>query len=269
MAKRAVHRAIDNSRRARRRRRFTHYVPPERPPSGTYDPGIDAQVAAAERGLGDLQADTQQGLERGSDDYLIATGERGYQTGQQMTDLFTRAGREKEDFAAQTAERNRLYGIQAVRQLESSNAAGLAGTGGYADKAAKIRAANQGREQQAADVQHNRVWGDIGVAGQRVQHAGAVAQGQLDLGWGRQTQDAQTALQRAQRENVYFGEDAQAQRFYGATASGLWEPPVRPRNERRVGNLYYRRVKGGAVLENGRAITRAQLAAMRRRARAA
>lgn len=267
MAKTALRRAIDNSAKARRQRRFTHYTPPVRPPANTYDPGLDAQEAAATRGLGDLRSDTQQNLERGNDDYLLASGERAYGTGNALADIQQSRDRNAADYATGNADRARQYAIQAQRQREAANAAGLVGSSTWEPQAAAIRAGNQGRDQAAADTVFGRANQDADTSQSRTIHAGGVAQGQLDLGWGRQTQDAQTALQRAIRENTFFGTDTAAARLYQAQASGLWNPPVKPANEHRInGNgQYFRRVHGGIVLENGRALTVAQWKALKRR----
>lgn len=264
----ALRRAIDNSRKARRSRRFEHYVAPVRPPSGTYDPGLDATEAAANRGLQDLRADTQQQLERGSDDYLLATGERQTNTGNSLGDLLRAAARGRQDYDAGTGDREHAFAVQAARQRDAAGAAGLSQSGWDA-QAKAVRAGNQAREQQAADVTYGRQADDLSEQSRRTEHAGGVAQGQLDLGFGRQTQDAQTALGRAGRENTFFGGDTAEARLYQAQASGLWDPPVKARNEHRInGNgRYFRRVKGGIVLENGRALTVAQWHALRRRSR--
>lgn len=267
MAKTAVRRALDNSRRARRHRAFEPYKAPERPPAGTYDPSLDYQQDQAQRGYEDLQADTARDLERGSNDYTLASGQVGYQTGSALADLMQRRSRGDEDAAASTAERQRQYAIQAARQREAANAAGLLGSSGWDEQAAGIRGANQAREQGAQDLAVGRQNADLSLAGERTQYAGAQQQGQLDLGWGRATADAQQTLQRAGRENTFFGQATNAARMYGATSSGLWEPPQKPPGERRIAGTgrYIHKVPGGAILQGGRAITNAQLAAMRRR----
>lgn len=263
----ALRRAIDNSKKARRQRAFVPYQAPLRPPANTYDPGLDATQQAADRGYQDLRADTAQGLERGSNDYLLATGERQYSTGNQLADIQQGVDRTQADYAAGNVDRAHAFAVQAARQRDAANAAGVLGTSGWDAQAAQVRGGNQARDQAAADTALGRAQADYGTSRSRTEHAGGVAQGQLDLGWGRQTQDAQTALGRAGRENTIFATDTAAARLWQAQASGLWDPPVQPANEHRVNGTgrYFHRVPGGVILQGGRALTRAQFAAFKRR----
>jgi hypothetical protein len=57
----------------KKRKGFTPFKAPVNPPPGTYDPAIDAQVRAAQRGYGDLGQDYTVGKTRAQDDYLTAT----------------------------------------------------------------------------------------------------------------------------------------------------------------------------------------------------
>jgi hypothetical protein len=57
----------------KKRKGFTPFKAPVNPPPGTYDPAIDAQVRAAQRGYGDLGQDYTVGKTRAQDDYLTAS----------------------------------------------------------------------------------------------------------------------------------------------------------------------------------------------------
>src|SRR3954466_9226666 len=52
-------------------RGFKPFVPPTKPPPGWYDPSLDAQQRAAQRGLGDLEQDTEKSQTRATSDFNL------------------------------------------------------------------------------------------------------------------------------------------------------------------------------------------------------
>lgn len=77
---------------ARRRRTFTPYRPPT-PPAGSYDPSLDAQLAAARRGLSDLQGQIGTQQARDVTDYAAQQEALGRQAGEGREDLSRQYGR--------------------------------------------------------------------------------------------------------------------------------------------------------------------------------
>jgi hypothetical protein len=218
---------------------------PERPPPGTYDPALDAQEGQAVRGYGDLVSDTQRNRRYTSEDYQRAVGDTNYQANNQLTDLKTAGVRETqgynfgqqyrtEDFNAATGERQRQYGLLGQRQGSEIAASGLSGSGAGV-LAARIRAANQGREQGLAATDYNRASGqaaiahwqalqDSQVSQGRVEHARTKSLGDLGIQVGRTRQGYTTTLGRASRELNQFKVDTNRSRFYEARSNQRWKP---------------------------------------------
>lgn len=212
-------------------RRFRPFTPYKAPPlpTGSYDPALDAQQAAAGRGLGDLIADNQTAGVRDTVDYGIGRDNIGRQQTRGM-----------EDFASQRQAIDRAYQIQQARQGQAINAAGLGGGGASLQAAAK-RAANE-----AVDLK------PVAEGEQRLGEDTELAYGNLALGYQRNAQDRTTAETRARRENTQFGIDTAAVKGYQAGQNN-YVPPARgeqggiPTNEHvgPLGNHTQTRVVGG------------------------
>jgi hypothetical protein len=218
---------------------------PLRPPPGTYDPALDAQEGQATRGYQDLVSDTTRNRTYTTEDYNRAKDWTNTQTGWQVGDLKLGHAREGEDygtantirkqnFDTATAERARQYGLLGQKQGSDINAAGLVRSGASA-LAAKIRAANQGREQgfaqtdfqraQAeANLQHARAGEDYGTARQRVHDTKYHSLGELGVQVGRTRAGYTTTLGRASRELNQFKIDTNRSRFYEARSNQRWKP---------------------------------------------
>lgn len=269
-------------------RKFTPYRPPA-PPAGSYDPSLDAQLAAARRGLTDLQSQIGTQQARDVTDYAAAMGQQGASYGRaqagllqsyedRKADLQLQRNRTQEDYTWSNSLRNRQFNILGRNQMQAANAAGVL-RGGALLQAAARRAENQGIQQRAADTTYGRQIGDIDTAYGRAgrdyeQQQAAMAedfsnrQGQLALDYappdannplgGRRYQDRTTQLTQAQREFAFFGQDTQAAKAFQASGSG-WDPPQRPGNEftNRAGQSY-RVVREGnqsvAYLPSGRVL---------------
>lgn len=226
---------------------FTPFVAPTKPPTGTYDPALDASERATGRGLADLVMDTETGRTRSASDLALGLGEIDRQARYQTA-----------DFASQEADIHRTTQLTGQVQAGQQRAAGVRGGGVLA--AALVRAGN---EQRAIDP--------INVGRTRLAENVTQQKDALNLGYTRHGEDLTTGLLRGQRENTAFGLDTTAERFFQAQQSG-WMAPTAPGNEKTKGGVTYR-VKGegpGRVytLPNGRQVGRQEWVNMWRARRA-
>lgn len=151
-------------------------LPP--PPVGTYDPGIDYNAQASQRGYDYAAHDAQTAYEQGQQDYGLNLGDltrqRDYTlsdllTGRTRTfeDLDTSKTRLNQDYGFQTSELGRQYGILGRQQAERAAQQGITSQG-LLRKSQQVRGENQKREQGQLDLSHNRGLEDIGTARTRV-----------------------------------------------------------------------------------------------------
>lgn len=242
----------------RRRRRYTPYQAPDRPPTGLYDPALDQSVRAASRGLGDVTADTERENTRAEDDYTIGRNNVTQQRDQTLADILTNQNREGQDYSGATQSLQRSYGILGDTQRQAGNAAGVL-DGGFLAQAAAKRQANQGIAQSALDLSHSRSTEDFGTNRTRVAQSADQTLAQLGLSFQRGNEDRSTALSRAQRENNLYGQDVKESEFYGARAAG-WVPPTAPKGEHSRHGVTWRDAgHGRVVLPDGRVIPRSRL----------
>lgn len=94
------------------------------PPPGSYDPNLDAELAATQRGFVDTTSDVERAGGRASNDYAIGQGDIGRQRDQGLADLLRRRTRGAEDFAAQGQDLQRGYGRSLADLLTSRARAG-------------------------------------------------------------------------------------------------------------------------------------------------
>lgn len=250
---------------------FKPYQPPP-VPTGSYDPALDATLGQATRGLGDLQADTETANTRDTVDY--GTQQDAINRGYNRTagDLKTALSRDTLAHDTAVANLTRQYGFLGRSQNEAARHQGVL-SGGLLMLSAAKRAANETHDRQPIDTTFSQQKQDISTARTRAGedrdlNLGALA---LDLAppsadnplGGRRFQDRTTALTRAQRENVFFGGDVNAEKLYQATGAG-YVPPPGPKNEgvtgpgtpyreQRVGPWIYRYDQHGKILSRRRA----------------
>lgn len=180
-------------------------------PSGYYDPALDAQSRAAQRGYGDLQNSLALAGTRSAADLGIALGNIG-----------TARTRETQDYQTRTAGLARSFGILANQQRDRAAASGILSPG-LALLSAQKRAANQALQQSALNTAHMRAGQDF------TNQAGAV-----NLAYQRNVADRATQGAIAGRENVQFGLDTEAEKAYQAQQAGYVAPtrptsmPIRP-----------------------------------------
>lgn len=228
---------------------FTPYAPPPLP-SGSYDPALDAQLGAANRGLGDLQGDAATNAQRLQNDYGLQQDQinlgasRGRADYQQqldrgLADYQTSFDRGSQDYQSQVGLLQRSYQQLQNRQAQDAAASGV--RGGAALQAAAKRAANMAidrnpldtawqRAQQDIATGRDRLTTDVGTGMSRLTQDSSNQLGALGLQFQRQSTDASTALSRAEREGSQFGIDVQAQKAFQAAQSG-YVAPAAPKNQ--------------------------------------
>jgi hypothetical protein len=170
-------------------------------PAGMYDPALEAQRHASQRGLLDFSQDTELAGSRAAQDYTFG-----------VEGLKTQRQRAFEDIARQVSMLTRDYGSLARRQAEGDAQAGVINPA-IAAKQMQIRAANMAFDRQPLEAATRRTAQDY-----------STGVGRLGVDFARGGVDRATGLARARRENTQFGLDIGAQERYQATQAG-WEPP--------------------------------------------
>jgi hypothetical protein len=200
------------------------------PPAGSYDPALDAQRAAANRGILDTRQDTELGLSRAGQDYGLGVEDLNRTQTRGTEELDRTQSRGNQDYGRDTQALQRSFNILAGTQAQRRQQMGVS-TGGAVLQAAAKRRVNQAIQQQGLDLAHTRLGEDVTRARTRLGEDTGIGVGRLGLGYNRQVTDFTTGLSRANRENTAFGLDVDAQRYFQAAQSG-WEPPRRPRARR-------------------------------------
>lgn len=219
-----------------------------RPPPGTYDPNLDAQERASQRGLGDLISDVGQSRERGATDLGLGLTDIGTQrtqlgedytggqaaiergTGRSLADLLKAREQGTQDYGSNVATLQRNYENLGVAQGEGQRKAGAFGGSGAAIQAARKRDANQAIDRAPIDTAYQRFIDSSKTAETRLGEDKTTslddlrtgygrginsldrATGQLGLNYDRSNTDLTTQQSRAERENTNFGIDTAAAR---------------------------------------------------------
>jgi len=215
-------------------------------PPGSYDPILDANLRASERGLANLRADIepdtgiqriraqddylvgdaeiQQAQKRAGEDYNTATGNvnTGYQ--RNLTDLLKARAQGSEDYGTSIAGVQRGFANLGTNQAGQQRKAGV-WQGGAVAQAAQKRAANEQLARAPIDTAYQRFVADsTQTEGRLNEDKGrsladllrARTRGDEDLGtqslklstgFGRQNADWTTQLQRAASEQEAFAGD--------------------------------------------------------------
>jgi hypothetical protein len=267
------------------RLRFTPWAAPARPPTGLYDPALDAQERAAGRGYSDLQQDTDRDRQRLSSNYAIQRGraERDYgrgvedidfaqggrtiSHGRTLADLLLSRTRGTEDYTRATADVGRRFGQLGRQQTNAASVQGVS-RGGTLAASMAARGANRGREQEGLDITHRRQGEDIdrGTSRENEDYGRDIGRfgtlrtrlnqdvydpelgqlAELQTNYAYGGNDLTSALARAGREQTQFGQDVSEQRFFQA-AQGGYSFPDRPSNEFTAPNgTVYRTIKTAA-----------------------
>lgn len=231
---------------------FRPYQPPP-VPTGTYDPALEAQLGAANRGYGDLRQDTALAQTRGAEDYGFGLTAADTSLNRGLADIATQRGYENQDYTRNTDLLARSFQQLARQQTERARQYGVV-SGGIALLSAAKRQENQGLAQQGLDLTHARTFAGLDTTQTRLGENRDTTVGQLAVGYNRGIADQTTALARAGRENTQFGLDVGAQKAYQAGQAGYvaplpGEPGGMPRNERvRAGGQHTRTATIGNIV---------------------
>lgn len=220
---------------------FTPFSTPDRPPPGTYDPSLDAQLAASGRGLGDLQMDTGIANQRAQDDYTLQSGELQKRLDAALADAATGRSRQHQGYEDALAGLDRSYSQLGQHQAGAANQAGVY-SGGALQQALQKRMANEAIDRKPLDQNEAAQLADYNTNVGRLNQGFATDSGQLSLGLQRGTDDRANTLGRAGRENTQFGVDIGAQRWYQAAAAG-YDPGQKPADQHGTGTKAFRYVR--------------------------
>jgi hypothetical protein len=209
---------------------FTPFTPDLTPPSGYYDPAIDAQVASTQRGYDDTADDAATAQRRAQQDYELGKTAIGTTYDRGMADIGTNRQQTTEDRDTAVANLERSYQRLGNSQRQAQNARGVL-TGGARLQAAAKRAANEALDRAPIDTAYTRAISGLDTSATRLGEDRDTQLGQLGIGYGRQTDDTATALARAGRENEQFKIDARASAAQQAATAG-WSPyALQPSNQ--------------------------------------
>jgi hypothetical protein len=196
----------------------------DRPPAGFYDPSLDAQQRASGRGLSDLLADTTTAGSRAESDYQLGNNQLKTTAGRSLADLLRGNQREGQDYSTSLADLSRSFQRLGQSQAQSAASKGL-GQGALA-AAMKARTANEAIKRQPLDTAHQRAGEDYTTQTGRVNEdlSSGLAENARQYQYG--VDDRATDVGRAQRENLFFGQDIGAQKLFQAGQAG-WTIPKR------------------------------------------
>ncbi len=216
---------------------FTPWDAGQKPPSGRYDPTLDANLRGAQRGYGDLTLDTERDNTRALNDYGIGQHRIRSQLAETLSGIATSRARAQEDYATATQGVQRRYVQQGQAQAQAAQAAGAVGGGALAQALLK-RTQNQALEQQGLDTSQQRTLSDLLRGESNAQFQANEQLGALKLAYDRGVEDRGTGLTRAGRELTSFGTDTAEQRAF--QAGQAWWVNAAPSNEFRTaaGNPY-------------------------------
>jgi hypothetical protein len=229
--------------------RATPTIPePSAPPPGFYDPALDAQGRASDRGLEQLLQDLGKGGTRAEDQRTIDKGQVNQTADWSLADLLTGKNREGEDYGTATGRLGedhatnlasilRNYSRLGQSQAGAAVSQGLLGGSTFA-KAKAARDENQGLDttaentqfgRQGADLlsQHNRFGEDYTTQTGRVGTQRDQQLGDIERLFGYGVVDRADQGQRATNENTFFHQDLGGQRLYQAGQAG-WTAPAPP-----------------------------------------
>lgn len=218
-------------------------LPP--PPVGTYDPTIDYNAGASQRGFENQRDDASTAYSQGKEDYGLDLGDLTRGRDWALENLARDETRLTEDFRSQTAELGRQYGILGRQQGERAAQQGIT-SAGLLSKSKTQRDANQTREQIGLNRQLTRGREDIGTARTRTNENFNQGKTRLDLGFGRVFGGFQgnqwnnpltgqpmvgsllTGTTRAGTENTQFQTFSGQQRAQQAADNGYIAPGILP-----------------------------------------
>lgn len=219
---------------------FAPFVAPSQPPAGLYDPSLDAEERAAERGYLDLQQDVEREQARRYSDFQTGLGNLERSFGDESAGLRQQIGYAEQDYGRAITELQREYQRLGGSQRQQQAAAGV--RGGAAAQAAAKRAENEAFDRAPLDTNIQRAKTETWENALRLTRDYNLAKQNLGLEYQRGGEDFSTQLQRGGRELGFFKADTGEQRWFQAKQSGA-DLPTRPKNERSAYGLTFQ-VKG-------------------------
>lgn len=122
------------------------YTPPSQaaPPVGTYDPSIDYNAGASQRGYDNASDDAATQYEQGQQAYGLSKG-----------DIATALANENADYGTQTGNLTNSYRILGDQEAEKAAQSGIT-SAGILGQSTAVRGANQAHDQSALDTTHSR-----------------------------------------------------------------------------------------------------------------
>jgi hypothetical protein len=224
------------------------------PPVGTYDPAVDYNADAADRGFGQFRNDAATAYEQGQQDYGLGLGDLTTGRDRTLADLLTNETRLNQDYGTQTQDLGHQYGILGHQQAQSAAQHGVTSQGLLAQSLAN-RTANQQHDQAAIDTAHNRGLADISSLRGRTGEDFTAAKTRLDLANARQfggygdniilnpltgqpeAGSLLTQLTRAGAENTAYQAAAGGLRASQAAAGGYISPLTQAPADRNLGYI--------------------------------
>lgn len=209
-------------------------------PAGSYNPTLDAELSASQRGVQDTENEVATDEARDTTDY--GTGVEGInrEAQQGLESIATQRQQEQQNYQQALQRLGESYKRLGVTQGEQQNQAGVLEGGAVLQAAAK-RASNENKERQPLAQSDERTLAALGTKQQELEQNKALKLAQLALTdappeegnpvGGRDFQDLVTKLTKAQREGAYFGLDTAAQKDYQAAQAG-YVPPAAPKGQR-------------------------------------
>jgi hypothetical protein len=181
-----------------------------RPPPGSYDPDIDAQERAAQRGYGNTIEDLGRARERASTDFGLGETEISRQYGENLSDLIKQRTEGTADYHTNLQSIARNFSQLGNVQAQRGRQAGLGG--GFAAQAQRKRAANEAITRAPVDLGFQRFMEGSQLAERRLGEAKQRETGQLGLGQIRGSEDLSVTGERAGTELNAYIQDAAAAR---------------------------------------------------------
>lgn len=218
-------------------------LPP--PPVGTYDPAIDYNASASQRGYNQTVNDGQTLFERGQQDYGLDLGDLTQGRDYALQDISTSRSNLMADYERDRDNLSRQFGILGRQQRERSAAQGITSQG-LLRQSAKVRGANESREQNQLQNMRDRGLNALNTSETRVNRSYDQGKTRLDLanarefgGFGGNTiynpltgqpefGNLFTNVARAGAENTAYQSAAAGQRSQQAAARGYVSPLTKP-----------------------------------------
>lgn len=209
--------------------KFKPFTPYGTPPPDRYDPALDFQLAAGERGLGDTVTDAATAGRRGVEDYGFQRGDLERTQSRGLEDIGLQKGWAGEDHQRAIDMLTRNYGNLATQQGGQARLMGASG-GGALLQAQRKRTSNMAIDQQPIDTQFNRTMTGLNTQTDRLNEDTGTGIARLGVNLERGISDQGLGVQRAGREQVFLGLDSDRARQAQAQATG-WDPGPKPANE--------------------------------------